>query len=39
MCPYFLISGIISGIGIFGPAIAFAVGGLFSKQYVTLEGK
>lgn len=29
--------GIISGVGIFGPAVAFAVGGIFSKQYVTLE--
>ncbi|XP_053376208.1 solute carrier organic anion transporter family member 2B1-like [Mercenaria mercenaria] len=29
--------GIISGIGIFGPAIAFGVGGVFSRQYVTLE--
>lgn len=29
--------GIISGVGIFGPAIAFTVGGFFSTQYVTLE--
>ena len=31
-------SGIISGIGIFGPAIAYLLGGVFSKMYVTLEG-
>ncbi|KAH3883708.1 solute carrier organic anion transporter family member 2A1-like isoform X1 [Dreissena polymorpha] len=29
--------GIISGVGIFGPAIAFSVGGLFSRHYVTLQ--
>ncbi|KAK3576478.1 hypothetical protein CHS0354_028527 [Potamilus streckersoni] len=29
--------GITTGIGIFGPAIAFACGGLFSNIYVTLE--
>lgn len=29
--------GIVSGVGIFGPAIAFAVGGYFSRQYVTLQ--
>ncbi|KAL4222575.1 Solute carrier organic anion transporter member [Mactra antiquata] len=29
--------GIISGVGIFGPAVAFGVGGVFSRQYVTLE--
>ena len=31
-------SGIIAGVGIFGPAIAFFLGGLFSRIYVTLEG-
>ncbi|KAL3856589.1 hypothetical protein ACJMK2_011324 [Sinanodonta woodiana] len=29
--------GITTGVGIFGPAIAFACGGLFSNIYVTLE--
>lgn len=29
--------GLIAGIGIFGPAIAFALGGVFSRRYVTLE--
>ena len=30
--------GTISGLGIFGPAIAFGVGGIFTKTYITLEG-
>ncbi|OWF52798.1 Solute carrier organic anion transporter family member 2A1 [Mizuhopecten yessoensis] len=29
--------GIISSMGIFGPAIAFGLGGLFTRIYVTLE--
>ncbi|KAL4218355.1 hypothetical protein ACF0H5_023092 [Mactra antiquata] len=29
--------GIVVGTGIFGPALAFILGGLFSKMYVTLE--
>ncbi|KAL3856591.1 hypothetical protein ACJMK2_011326 [Sinanodonta woodiana] len=29
--------GIVSGVGVFGPAIAFASGGIFSTIYVTLE--
>ncbi|RUS78913.1 hypothetical protein EGW08_013326, partial [Elysia chlorotica] len=29
--------GIIGGLGIFGPAMAFILGGIFSKFYVTLE--
>lgn len=29
--------GIISGVGIFGPAIAFSLGGVFSKIHVTLQ--
>ncbi|WAR03470.1 SO2A1-like protein [Mya arenaria] len=29
--------GIISGVAIFGPAIAFSVGSVFSRQYVTLQ--
>ena len=33
------IAGIIAGVGIFGPAIAFSLGGVFSRIYVTLEGK
>jgi len=33
-----IISGIIIGSSIFGPAIAFGLGGLFSRIYVTLEG-
>jgi hypothetical protein len=29
--------GILTGTGIFGPALAYLLGGLFSKIYVTLE--
>ncbi|XP_045183048.2 solute carrier organic anion transporter family member 2A1-like [Mercenaria mercenaria] len=29
--------GILTGTGIFGPALAYLIGGLFSKIYVTLE--
>ncbi|GFR63431.1 solute carrier organic anion transporter family member [Elysia marginata] len=29
--------GLISGFGIFGPAMAFILGGIFSRIYVTLE--
>ncbi|KAK6167390.1 hypothetical protein SNE40_021429 [Patella caerulea] len=29
--------GIISSVGIFGPALGFTLGGVFSKMYVTLE--
>ncbi len=31
--------GIITGLSIFGPAIAFTLGGVFSKMPVTLEGE
>ena len=29
--------GILVGTGIFGPALAYLLGGVFSKIYVTLE--
>ncbi|CAG5124478.1 unnamed protein product, partial [Candidula unifasciata] len=29
--------GIITGLSIFGPALAFGIGGMFSSMYVTLE--
>ena len=32
-------SGIITGLSIFGPAVAYGLGGVFSQIYVTLEGK
>jgi hypothetical protein len=38
-CIFIHILGILSSAGIFGPAVAFAQGGLFSRLYVTLEGK
>ena len=38
VCFVCFITGIIFGVGIFGPAIAFFLGGLFSRIYVTLEG-
>ena len=31
--------GIITGLSIFGPAVAYGLGGVFSQIYVTLEGK
>jgi len=34
-----LITGVIVAIGIFGPALAFGIGAVFSNMYVTLEGK
>ena len=36
---FICVLGILSSAGIFGPAVAFALGGLFSRLYVTLEGK
>ena len=32
------VSGIVSCISVFGPALAFTLGGLFSRKYLTLEG-
>lgn len=32
-----LYMGVIMAIGVFGPALAFATGGIFSRLYVTLE--
>ena len=32
------VSGIVSCMSIFGPVLAFTLGGLFSRQYLTLEG-
>lgn len=34
-----LLSGVIMGIGIFGPGLGFGLGAFFSQTYVTLEGK
>ena len=34
-----LFSGILYGVGVLGPVIAYLLGGFFSKIYVTLEGK
>jgi hypothetical protein len=34
-----LLAGIAIASSVFGPAIAFGVGGYFSRMYVTLEGK
>jgi hypothetical protein len=33
------VAGIVIAIGVTGPAVAFALGGIFSRIYVTLEGK
>jgi hypothetical protein len=33
------VAGIVIAIGIIGPAVAFALGGIFTRIYVTLEGK
>ena len=32
------VSGIVSCISVFGPVLAFTLGGLFSRKYLTLEG-
>lgn len=37
--PFFLLLGIIITFGIMGPAAAFALGGAFTRMYVTLEGE
>ena len=33
-----LFAGILTATGIFGPAVAYVLGGVLSKIYVTLEG-
>ena len=38
-CFLFVILGIITGLSIFGPAVAYGLGGVFSQIYVTLEGR
>lgn len=35
----YISSGIITSLSIFGPAIAYGLGGVFSQIYVTLEGR
>lgn len=36
---FYSLLGIAVATSIFGPAIAFGIGGYFSRMYVTLEGK
>lgn len=38
-CCHVFSTGIMTTLGFMGPSIAYALGGVFSRIYVTLEGR